>query len=167
MPKNFTTIIIVSLIVLVGIVLIGKGLGKSHLSTQVDQLQTAMRNDQGATPMTASSSASASAQLKIEDLIVGTGTQATPRHQVTVNYVGTLPDGTKFDSSYDRNQPFIFNLGGGEVIKGWDQGVVGMKVGGKRRLTIPPELGYGAQGAGSTIPPNSTLIFEVELLGVQ
>ncbi len=81
-----------------------------------------------------------------------------------MNYVGTLIDGAKFDSSYDRNQPFTFNLGKGEVIQGWDLGVVGMKEGGKRRLTIPSSLGYGAQGAGDAIPPNSTLIFEVELL---
>lgn len=105
--------------------------------------------------------------LKIEDEVVGTGTEAVAGKSVTVNYVGTLTDGTKFDSSYDRNQPFTFNLGAGQVIKGWDEGVVGMKVGGKRKLTIPPSLGYGAQGAGSVIPPNATLVFEVELLKVE
>lgn len=106
-------------------------------------------------------------KLIIQDEVVGTGAAAVPGKKVTVNYVGTLTDGTKFDSSYDRNQPFSFNLGAGEVIQGWDQGVVGMKVGGKRKLTIPPSLGYGAAGAGGAIPPNATLIFEVELLKVE
>jgi FKBP-type peptidyl-prolyl cis-trans isomerase len=105
-------------------------------------------------------------KLIIQDETVGTGAGAIAGKKVTVNYVGTLTNGTKFDSSYDRNQPFSFNLGGGEVIQGWDQGVVGMKVGGKRKLTIPPSLGYGSQDMGA-IPPNSTLIFEVELLKVE
>jgi FKBP-type peptidyl-prolyl cis-trans isomerase len=86
---------------------------------------------------------------------------------VVVNYVGTLESGVKFDSSYDRNQPFVFTLGASQVIKGWDQGLVGMKVGGKRRLTIPPELGYGSGGMPPVIPGGATLVFEVELLGVQ
>ncbi|MFH1161826.1 MAG: FKBP-type peptidyl-prolyl cis-trans isomerase [Candidatus Jorgensenbacteria bacterium] len=106
--------------------------------------------------------------LKINDLVVGAGAEAKVGQTVTVNYVGTLVDGTKFDSSYDRGQPFSFSLGAGQVIKGWDEGVAGMKVGGKRQLTIPPELGYGSAGAGGgLIPQNATLIFEVELLGVQ
>ncbi|OGH24056.1 MAG: peptidylprolyl isomerase [Candidatus Levybacteria bacterium RIFCSPHIGHO2_01_FULL_42_15] len=105
--------------------------------------------------------------LKVEDIQVGTGDAALSGKRVTVNYSGTLVNGTKFDSSYDRGVPFNFNLGAGEVIKGWDLGVVDMKVGGKRKLTIPPELGYGATGAGSAIPPNATLIFEVELLKVE
>ncbi|HVZ58929.1 MAG TPA: FKBP-type peptidyl-prolyl cis-trans isomerase [Patescibacteria group bacterium] len=104
-----------------------------------------------------------SAKLKIEDLTVGTGAEAKIGDTVKVNYTGTLTNGKKFDSSYDRNQPFTFTLGKGEVIKGWDQGIVGMKVGGKRKLTIPPDLGYGNTAQGS-IPANSTLIFEVELL---
>lgn len=103
--------------------------------------------------------------LKIEDLVVGTGAQATAGKTITVNYKGTLLDGTKFDSSYDRNEPFEFTLGAGQVIAGWDQGFAGMKVGGKRKLTIPPEMGYGSRPVG-TIPPNSILVFEVELLGV-
>jgi FKBP-type peptidyl-prolyl cis-trans isomerase FkpA len=103
--------------------------------------------------------------LQIEDLQVGTGAEATPGHQVTVHYTGTLTDGQKFDSSVDRGQPFKFMLGGGQVIRGWDEGVAGMRVGGKRRLVIPPQLGYGSRGIGP-IPPNSTLVFEVELLKV-
>jgi FKBP-type peptidyl-prolyl cis-trans isomerase len=105
-------------------------------------------------------------KLIIQDEVVGTGMEAVSGKSVTVNYVGTLTNGTKFDSSYDRSQPFTFNLGAGEVIQGWDQGVAGMKVGGKRKLTIPPSLGYGSQDMGA-IPANSTLIFEVELLKVE
>jgi FKBP-type peptidyl-prolyl cis-trans isomerase len=106
-------------------------------------------------------------ELKIEDLVVGTGAEAISGKTVSVHYTGTLVDGTKFDSSKDRGTPFEFNLGAGQVIQGWDLGVVGMKVGGKRKLTIPSNLGYGAQGAGGVIPPNATLIFEVELLEVK
>jgi FKBP-type peptidyl-prolyl cis-trans isomerase FkpA len=104
--------------------------------------------------------------LKIEELAVGSGTEATAGKSVDVHYTGWLTTGEKFDSSKDRNEPFRFKLGAGQVIKGWDQGVQGMKVGGKRKLTIPPELGYGSRGFPGAIPPNSTLVFEVELLGV-
>lgn len=107
------------------------------------------------------------AQLGIEDLVVGAGMEAVSGKKVTVNYSGTLTNGTKFDSSYDRNEPFSFNLGAGEVIKGWDQGVVGMKVGGKRKLTIPSDLAYGDSGIPGAIPGGATLIFEVELLKVE
>ena len=106
-------------------------------------------------------------KLIMEDLVVGTGTAATAGQKVTVHYTGWLTNGTKFDSSKDRNDPFAFPLGGGRVIKGWDEGVQGMKVGGMRVLTIPPNLGYGSRGAGGVIPPNATLIFEVELLAIE
>lgn len=104
--------------------------------------------------------------LKIEDIEVGSGVEAVAGKTVTVHYTGWLEEGDKFDSSLDRNAPFRFPLGAGRVIRGWDEGVAGMQVGGKRRLTIPPQLGYGAAGAGGVIPPDATLIFDVELLGV-
>ncbi len=106
-------------------------------------------------------------ELIIEELTVGNGATAAAGQSVSVHYTGWLTDGTKFDSSVDRNDPFEFNLGQGQVIAGWDQGVAGMQIGGKRKLTIPPELGYGSRGAGGVIPPNATLVFEVELLGVR
>lgn len=106
-------------------------------------------------------------KLIIQDEVVGTGAVAVAGKSVTVNYVGTLTDGTKFDSSYDRGTPFTFNLGAGEVIAGWDQGVAGMKVGGKRKLTIPSSLAYGPQGIPGAIPGGATLIFEIELLKVE
>jgi FKBP-type peptidyl-prolyl cis-trans isomerase FkpA len=126
-----------------------------------------------AAPNTTTSSGAKAAEvsmpdgLKYTDDQIGTGAEAQRGKTVVVHYTGWLTDGTKFDSSKDRNQPFSFPLGGGQVIKGWDEGVAGMKVGGKRTLTIPPDLGYGARGAGGVIPPNATLKFEVELLDVK
>jgi FKBP-type peptidyl-prolyl cis-trans isomerase len=105
-------------------------------------------------------------ELQTEDLVVGAGEEAKLGDQVSVHYTGWLEDGTEFDSSLDSGQPLTFTLGAGDVIEGWDQGVAGMKVGGKRRLTIPPDLAYGAQGFPPVIPPDATLIFEVELLEV-
>ena len=104
--------------------------------------------------------------LIIEELVLGDGTEAVSGKRVSVHYTGWLTNGSKFDSSVDRNEPFEFGLGRGQVIRGWDEGVAGMKIGGKRKLTFPADLGYGAYGAGGVIPPNATLVFEVELLGV-
>jgi FKBP-type peptidyl-prolyl cis-trans isomerase len=108
-----------------------------------------------------------SSGLQYEDLNVGTGPEAHSGQTVQVHYTGWLTDGKKFDSSLDRGSPFSFPLGAGRVIKGWDEGVAGMKVGGKRKLLIPASLGYGARGAGGVIPPNADLVFEVELLAVR
>lgn len=105
--------------------------------------------------------------LKMEDVKVGTGAEAVAGRTVSVHYTGMLTDGKKFDSSLDRGKPFEFPLGAGRVIKGWDEGVAGMKVGGKRKLTIPSQLAYGDQGVPGTIPPKATLVFDVELLGVK
>ncbi|MDP3092856.1 MAG: FKBP-type peptidyl-prolyl cis-trans isomerase [Nitrospira sp.] len=105
--------------------------------------------------------------LQYIDQVVGTGDTAKAGQTVSVHYTGWLTNGKKFDSSVDRGQPFSFRLGVGQVIKGWDEGVQGMKIGGKRKLTIPSNLGYGARGAGGLIPPHATLVFDVELLGVQ
>ena len=117
------------------------------------------------TPMEKPQSIKTASGLNITDLVVGDGAEATPGQKVSVNYRGSLSNGKEFDSSYGRG-PFSFPLGAGQVIKGWDEGVAGMKVGGKRELVIPPELGYGSRGAGGVIPPNATLIFQVELLEV-
>lgn len=108
------------------------------------------------------------AELKIEKLADGTGDRMTKKGDtISVHYTGTLTDGTKFDSSIDRGAPFTFTVGGGQVIAGWDQGLLDMKVGEKRRLTIPASLGYGSRGAGGVIPPNATLIFETELVSIK
>ena len=106
-------------------------------------------------------------ELKIEDIKVGTGQEVKSGDTISINYLGTLTDGTKFDSSYDAGKPFETQIGTGQVIEGWDKGVPGMKVGGKRRLTIPGNMAYGERGVPGTIPPNATLVFEVELMGIK
>ena len=117
-------------------------------------------------PAAASQEVTTSSGLRYQDLVVGTGPEATAGRTVTVHYTGWLTNGTKVDSSVDRGRPYPFTLGAEEVIRGWDEGVAGMKVGGKRKLTIPPDLAYGPGGRPPVIPANSTLVFEVELLGV-
>ena len=144
-----------------GIVLweLARGSDTSHTSQTADlqkQLEEQLKQQQNQ-----------GGKVESTDITVGTGAEAAPGKTVTVHYTGTLPDGKKFDSSLDRNEPFSFDLGSGQVIPGWDQGVVGMKVGGKRKLVIPPELAYGEASPSPDIPPNSTLVFEIELLGVQ
>jgi FKBP-type peptidyl-prolyl cis-trans isomerase len=135
-------------------------------------LSTAACNKKSAEPSGSTSAPAAAAPsaggLKVEDVKIGDGTVATPGKTVAVHYTGRLTDGTKFDSSLDRGQPIEFPLGSGMVIKGWDMGIQGMKVGGKRKLTIPPDLAYGARGTpGGPIPPNATLVFDVELTAVK
>jgi hypothetical protein len=142
---------------------------KTEQATDAGQAaNTAAQPAAGTTAQTAAAPGAAATEPKVEsvDSVVGKGAEAVTGKSVTVHYTGTLKDGTKFDSSVDRKEPFTFALGAGQVIKGWEQGIVGMKVGGKRKLTIPAELAYGANAVGA-IPANSTLIFEVELLEVK
>ncbi len=129
---------------------------------------TALQNRNSTSSSTGSGQATTSSSgLQMIDEVVGSGQEAKTGDTVSVNYTGWLADGTKFDSSYDRNQAFDFTLGAGDVIKGWDEGVVGMKVGGKRKLVIPPDLAYGAGGYPPVIPANATLTFEVDLVAIK
>lgn len=149
-------------LVLLGIVIFIRMSNKSE-DNQTSEVNTSISNPTPSTP----ADASTSAELKIEDIKVGTGREVKVGDTIKIHYLGTLESGQKFDSSYDRNEPFETQIGVGRVIQGWDQGVIGMKVGGKRKLTIPSDLGYGSRGAGGVIPPNATLIFELELLDVK
>jgi FKBP-type peptidyl-prolyl cis-trans isomerase len=128
---------------------------------------TASAGDKPAEKKTGGRMITTESGLQYEDVVVGTGRQAQVGDTATVHYTGWLQNGTKFDSSVDRKQPFSFRVGAGQVIKGWDEGVGTMKIGGKRKLIIPPDLGYGSRGAGGVIPPNATLTFDVELLDLR
>ncbi len=123
--------------------------------------------EQSTEPKASSEAVTTASGLSYTDMVKGTGAAPTSGKNVTVHYTGVLENGTKFDSSVDRGQPFVFRIGAGEVIPGWDEGVISMKVGGKRKLVIRPNLAYGSAGAGGVVPPNATLIFEVELLDVE
>ncbi len=148
------------LIVVVAVILIGRGGGSSDESSKA-----AITVPNG--PTVELPSGSAPTRLVVKDLKTGNGAEAKSGDQVSVQYIGVLYDnGSKFDSSYDHGQPFSFKLGGGQVIPGWDQGVAGMKVGGRRELIIPPDLAYGAQGQPPTIPANATLVFVIDLVSV-
>ena len=160
MTKNFVASVVIGVLVLI------------VFSYFVFGLNGSSSNNSGSTNLPQTSPSQPQSQpkdtgkIQITDEKVGTGAVAKKGDTVEVNYVGTLTNGKQFDSSYDRNQSFDFQLGAGQVIQGWDEGVVGMKVGGKRKLVIPPSLGYGSQATGS-IPPNSTLIFEIELIKIK
>lgn len=150
----------------IGILTLSSACTKKEPATEQNPAQNAGKQTEqkmGALPTTPGTTG----QLTMTEPVVGTGAEATPGKTVTVHYTGWLTDGKKFDSSLDRKDPFKFVLGAGQVIRGWDIGVTGMKVGGKRKLTIPPNMAYGERGAGGVIPPNATLIFDVELLNVQ
>jgi len=150
------------LVVVIAVILIGRGGGSSSSDTTTKADITVPNG-----PTVQLPTGPAPTHLVVKDLKAGTGAEAKPGDQVSVQYIGVLYDnGTKFDASYDRGQPFSFKLGSGQVIRGWDQGVAGMKVGGRRELIIPPDLAYGAQGQPPTIPPNAALVFVIDLVKV-
>jgi FKBP-type peptidyl-prolyl cis-trans isomerase FkpA len=154
MTKKYIIIAVIAVVVLfAGKSFYDSSISERDFSVEEENQEEVMENDM-------------ITELKIEDVEVGTGAEAKSGDTVSVHYTGTLVDGTKFDSSVDRGTPFEFTLGHGQVIKGWDQGVAGMKVGGKRKLSIPADLAYGERGQGS-IPPNTPLLFDVELLEVK
>jgi peptidylprolyl isomerase len=151
------------LVVVVAVILIGRSGGGSSDDTTTTKAAITVPNG----PTVQLPTGSAPTQLQVKDLKTGSGAEAKSGDQVSVQYIGVLYDnGSKFDSSYDHGQPFSFKLGTGSVIQGWDQGVAGMKVGGRRELIIPPNLAYGAQGQPPTIPPNATLVFVIDLVSV-
>lgn len=159
----------VILLVIIAVIVIGLNSNTPNSSKPASSIlptTSSRQNSSSVANSTSMSSTTTPSGLKIADTVIGTGPAVKSGDTVTIHYKGTLLDGTKFDSSYDRNQPFSTRIGVGQVIKGWDEGIVGMQVGGKRTLTIPPELGYGPNGTGP-IPGNSTLIFETELLAIK
>jgi FKBP-type peptidyl-prolyl cis-trans isomerase FkpA len=160
--KRLTLLLVAGLALTAAVALSGCGTPAQTAAPSSPAQPTEPATSQAATPV---APAPVAKGLIIKDTVVGKGAEAKSGDKVTVNYTGWLTDGKKFDSSIGK-APFEFTLGAGEVIPGWDQGVAGMKVGGKRKLTIPPDLGYGATGAGGVIPPNATLLFDVELLKV-
>jgi len=163
MTKQFITSVVIGVLLLVVFAYFIFGLNGSASSPQADSTSNSTAMDiQQVSPQQTNSNE----KLQITDEKIGTGTAVKKGDTVEINYVGTLTNGKKFDASADHGGPFTTQIGVGQVIQGWDQGIIGMKVGGKRKLVIPPSLGYGDQAAGS-IPPNSTLIFQVELVGIK
>lgn len=158
MSKKAIYILVAVLVIISGYLFLSRGSTKEEINESVKE-ESKMD--------TSTNNSTESAKLIIEDIKLGEGREVKSGDTVVMHYLGTLESGTKFDSSYDRGEPFATQIGVGQVIKGWDEGVPGMKIGGKRKLTIPSELGYGARGAGGIIPPNATLIFEVELLEIK
>jgi len=165
MKKNIIIILVLA-VAIIGLVFVLNNKNKES-QNQPEEAYLSGGNDNNTTTDSDNNIQTNTNGLKIETLKAGTGREAKNGDQVTVHYTGFLENGTKFDSSVDRGQPFVFTLGVGQVIQGWDLGVLGMKVGEKRKLTIPPDLAYGTSGVGGVIPPNSILIFEVELLATQ
>lgn len=166
-PNNSKVILIVLAVLALAALLVYYFVKNLNDVSSTDNSDIALGSPEAQNSPVATQSAEPAGELKKEDLVIGTGAEAKSGSKVTVHYVGTLLDGTKFDSSRDRGAPFAFTLGTGEVIKGWDLGVAGMKVGGKRKLTIPSDLAYGAYGSPPVIGPNATIVFEVELLEVK
>jgi FKBP-type peptidyl-prolyl cis-trans isomerase len=173
MNKGVIAGIVIALIVAVGLLVISQSNSSAPTATAPTDTASSGAASPGSSVLCATQPPALTGvkdadvkELKTEDKIIGNGAEATTGKQVVMNYIGRLTDGTKFDASCDRSQTFDFNLGGGQVIAGWDQGIVGMKVGGIRRLIIPSSLGYGPGGQGP-IPPNAALIFDVELVAVQ
>ena len=161
---------VVLMVVCVGVLVFTQIGSKQDTAIATQLANTVIQENNTLTPsntMSEAKTVTTPSGLKYVELVEGTGVIPQTGQTIDVHYVGTLEDGTKFDSSRDRGTPFSFKIGKGQVIKGWDEGLSTMKVGGRRTLTIPPDLGYGARGAGGVIPPNATLIFDVELLGVK